>query len=84
VESCKYVPAEHQVLVTIMNGSSKLGRALEWQASSKRTKKSEAGFPLLPQSRRHLRMAWNAADPPQGLSFRFEHFTLKYKLSASP
>ena len=82
VESFKYLPSQQRVLVTIANNSSKLGRVLEWQVGSKRVKQSDAGFPLLPQSRRRLEMAWSSGEPPRGLSFRFEHFTLKEELSA--
>ena len=82
VESFKHLRRQRKVVVTLMNQSSKLGRALEWQVSAKGTKTSNAGFPLLPQSRRRLEVEWNSPDAPAKFSVRFERFTLREELSA--
>jgi hypothetical protein len=83
VQSLKYLPGQHRVAVTIANNSSRLGRVLEWRIGSKQTKDSNSGFPLLPNSRRRLEVAWDAPNPPDRLWVRFEHFTFSEELSAS-
>jgi hypothetical protein len=83
VESLSYHPDQHRVVIVIANQSGKLGRALEWQIASRGTKTGGSGFPLLPQNRRQLEVAWNAADPPATFSIRFEHFSFKEEFSAS-
>jgi len=83
VESLSYQPDKHRVVIVVANNSAKLGRALEWQVTSKGTKAGGSGFPLLPQSRRQLEVAWNAADPPATFSIHFEHFSVKEDFSAS-
>ncbi len=80
VESFQYFPEQHRVIVVLANNSSKLGRAVEWQVSSKTAKTSGAGFPLLPQSRRRLELQWDSPAPPAAFSIRFEHFTLQEDL----
>ena len=81
VESVHYLPNQSRVIVVLKNNSSKLGRAVEWQVSSKTAKMSSAGFPLLPQSRRRLELEWNSPTPPNAFSVRFEHFTLREDLN---
>ncbi len=81
VESVHYLPDQRRVIVVLANNSAKLGRAVEWQVSSKTVKMSNAGFPLLPQSRRRLELEWNAPTPPDAFSIRFEHFTLQKDLN---
>src|SRR5712692_4277514 len=81
VESVHYLPDQRRVIVVLANNSSKLGRAVEWQVSSETAKMSNAGFPLLPQSRRRLELEWNAPTPPRAFSIRFEHFTLQEGLN---
>ncbi len=70
-------------MIVVANNSAKLGRALEWQVASRGTKAGGSGFPLLPQSRRQLEVAWNAPDPPATFSIHFEHFSFKEDFSAS-
>ena len=82
VESFQLLRRQHKVVITLVNKSPKLGRALEWQVSAKGTKTSNAGFPLLPQTRRRLEVEWNSPDAPAMFWVRFEHFTLKEELSA--
>jgi hypothetical protein len=81
VESFRYLPDQHRVVVLLANNSSKLGRAVEWQVSSKGTKTSNPGFPLLPQSRRRLELEWNSPARPDVFRVRFEHFTLEETLN---
>jgi len=81
VESFRYLPDRHRVIVMLANNSLKLGRAVEWQVSSTTTKMSNAGFPLLPKSRRRLELEWSAPTSPDVFSIRFEHFTLVEKLN---
>jgi hypothetical protein len=81
VESLDYQPDKHRVVIVIANQSEKLGRALEWQVASRGTKAGGPGFPLLPQSRRQLEVAWNAVDAPDTFSVHFEHFSLKEAFS---
>ncbi len=83
VESLTYHPDKHRVVIVVANKSAKLGRALEWQVASRGTKAGGSGFPLLPQSRRKLEVAWTAAVPPDTFAIHFEHFSLKEDFSAS-
>jgi hypothetical protein len=80
LESAEYNPEQHRVIVTVLNSSSKLGRAIGWQVTSKHAKNSGGGFPLLPQSRRRLELEWNSPNPPQTVQIQFQHFTLKQDL----
>jgi hypothetical protein len=84
VESASFLTGSHQVEILLTNPSSKLGRVLDWQVSSKGAKTTNNGFPLLPGARRRLAMHWNSAEAPDTVSFRFEHFTLKEGLLAKP
>ena len=83
VESLKYLPDQHKVVVLIANNSNKLGRALEWQVGTKQTKSTSNGFPLLPHARRQLEVTWDAPNPPDTFLIRFEHFSFKEDFSAS-
>ena len=84
VESFKYLPEEKRAVITVSNNSEKLERALEWRMSSKGTKVSGNGFPLLPKGRRRLEVDWDSASPPELFSVRFQHFTFKQDLGALP
>jgi hypothetical protein len=81
VESLRYLPDQHRVIVVLANNSARLGRAVEWQVSSKTAKMTNAGFPMLPQSRRRLELEWNSPVPPNAFSVRFEHFTMQVDLN---
>jgi len=82
VESFEYLPEEKRAVITVSNSSEKLERALEWRLSSKATKISGNGFPLLPKGRRRLEVDWDSASPPEVFSVRFQHFTFKQDLGA--
>ena len=84
VESARYLPDQRRAVILLANKSSKLGRVLEWQIGSKRNKNSNAGFPLLPRSRRRLEVEWDGPGPPDMFWIHFEHFSLAEELSASP
>lgn len=81
VESFTYDPNAHRVVAMLTNNSANLGRAEEWQVKGTHTQNSGPGFPLLPRSRRRLELAWEGQDPPEKLSVRFQHFTLKEVLN---
>src|SRR5258706_2657762 len=74
VESLNYQPYKDRGLIMVVNKSPNLGRALEWQVVSKGTKAGGSSFPLLPQSRRQLEVAWTATHPPDTFSIHIEHF----------
>jgi len=81
VESLRYLPDQRRVIVVLANNSARLGRAVEWQVSSKTAKMTNAGFPMLPQGRRRLELEWNSPVPPNAFTVRFEHFTLQVDLN---
>jgi hypothetical protein len=83
VESLKYLPEQHKAIVMIANNSDRLGRALEWQVSTRQATSTSNGFPLLPHSRRKLEVAWTGPNPPDTFLIRFEHFSFKEDFSAS-
>jgi hypothetical protein len=83
IKSARYDAARQRVVIDIDNVSPRLGRALEWQASAKRKKISQNGFPLLPHGRRRLEAEWKWPDPPEKVTVRFEHFTLKQAIRGS-
>jgi len=83
VESAKYEPAHHRVVISVANTGPRLGRALDWQVSAKGKKISQDGFPLLPQGRRRLEVDWKWPNPPERMTVRFEHFTIKQAISGS-
>lgn len=77
VESAKYDPTEHRVVISLANTGPRLGRAIDWQVAAKGKKISENGFPLLPGGRRRLEVDWNGSNPPERVTVRFEHFSIK-------
>jgi len=81
VKSAKYDSARHRIVIDVANVSPRLGRALDWQVASKGKKLSQNGFPLLPQGRRRLEAEWKWPNPPERISLRFEHFTIKQAVS---
>ena len=81
VESAKYEPAQHRVVISLANAGPRLGRAIDWQVAARGKKVSQNGFPLLPGGRRRLEMDWKWPNPPERINIRFEHFTLKQAIS---
>ncbi len=66
-----------KLVCDLENEGSSLARVQEVQAKGSRSSEEFAGFPLLPGGKRRLEMDWPEKLPPNEISLRFEHFTIK-------
>lgn len=69
--------AAKTIICDVENHGTSLVRVEEVRISGPHASETSAGFPLLPLGRRHLELSWDEKQPPDGLQFRFEHFTVK-------
>lgn len=76
VKQAKFLPSARRVAVDLENVGSRLGRVLEWQGQANGVKRVYAGFPLLPNSHRHLEVDWDAGEDPSRVMLRFQKFTV--------
>jgi hypothetical protein len=84
VSRAELAPEKNVLRVTLENPSLRLGRVLAVEAYGRdsKTKKTLAGFPLLPESRRELEIPWDAPAPPTRLLLRFRGFVLEQPVAA--
>jgi hypothetical protein len=69
--------AAKTIICDVENHGTRLVRVEEVRISAPHASETSAGFPLLPLGRRHLELSWDEKQPPDGLQFHFEHFTVK-------
>lgn len=77
----EYRPTAHKVVVEVSNQSALFGRALAAEISGGRSKTTQNGFPLFPNSHRQVEIAWEGDEPPQKLKLRFAKFTLEQPIA---
>lgn len=80
----EYDEKAHRVRLEVENTGPCMGRAGSVKIRSGRENKTEAGFPLFPNSRRWLEIGWEAEEPPQTVLLRFPRFEIEQELIVRP
>ena len=75
-----YLPAEKCVRVEIENTGPRLGRPQGAEVIAKGQRQAFPSFPLLPRSKRQIRVAWDFPQPPEKFVLRFQGFTVEHSL----
>lgn len=73
----QYVPQTKKVVIRVANSGGSFGRVLEADVQGSRTKASQGGFPLFPQSERQVEIPWPAAGLPGKVVLHFDRFTME-------
>lgn len=84
IVQAEYLPQTKKVLVRVTNTGDAFGRVLEADVQGPKTKASEGGFPLFPNSERQVEIPWQSAVVPSKVVLRFERFTLETEVQGSP
>jgi len=78
ITAARWFRAQKKVVVTVENGSARLGRAQEIAVSAPDVPTVRgAPFPSFPQSRRRATLPWTADTPPAKIEVRFDGFKLE-------
>jgi hypothetical protein len=80
VGKAEYLPALHQVEMEISNVGSRLGRVSGVEVRNEREKAVHPGFPLMPNSRRKVRVDWKENTPPHKVIVEFKGFKIETPL----
>ena len=73
----QYMPRTRKVVVRVANSGAAFGRVLETDVQGSRTKASEGGFPLFPNSERQVEIRWQSAALPSKVVLHFDGFTME-------
>ena len=76
----EFLPDSHQVSIEIANISDRLGRVADVEVRGEGEKAVHPGFPLMPRSRRNIRLDWKAGAAPQRVIIRFSNFKVETAL----
>jgi len=81
VVSAVYSASDALILLELQNESARLGRAIQIEARGAGSAQTMPSFPLLPRHFRRIVLRWNAAQPPERVTLKFQGFTLDVPLS---
>ena len=73
----EYLPQAKKVVVRVANSGDTFGRVLEADVQGRKTKATQGGFPLFPNSERQLEIPWQAASVPSKVVLHFDRFTME-------
>lgn len=82
IKQATYIAQSKKIVCDIENDGPDLDRVQELQVSSGQGSMTVAGFPLLPDGKRHLEVDWDKKDAPESIQLRLEHSVLKAPISA--
>ncbi len=77
VRAAEFFPGKKQISLEIENTGERLGRVADVEIRGEREKAVEPGFPLMPRSRRKLRLDWKPGAAPHRVIFRFKKFKVE-------
>jgi len=84
IRSAAYDPATNKVVVDVENTANAFDRVLSTVIHAGKHNQEVPGFPIFPQSRRHIEYAWTGSLPPERVQLEFEHFKLEKELNRVP
>ncbi len=76
----EFLPDSNQVNIEIANTSGRLGRVADVEVRGEGAKAVHPGFPLMPRSRRNIRLDWKTGAAPQRVIIRFNDFKVETTL----
>lgn len=79
----EYLPQTKKVVVRVANSGDAFGRVLEADVQGRKTRATQAGFPLFPNSERQVEIPWQAASVPSKVVLHFDRFTMETEVQGS-
>jgi hypothetical protein len=73
----EYLPQGKKVVVRVENSGDAFGRVLEADVQGRKTRATQGGFPLFPNSERQVEIPWQAASVPSKVVLHFDRFTME-------
>jgi hypothetical protein len=83
ITSATYSASQNTITCDVVNKGPDLDRVQEVQITSGKSSQTEAGFPLLPGTTRHLSLEWKNKELPATISLRLEHSDVPHSLLAA-
>jgi hypothetical protein len=78
----EYLPQTRKVLVRVANSGNSFGRVLEADVQGPKSKASEGGFPLFPNSERQVEIPWQSAAVPSKVVLHFDRFIMESEVQS--
>ncbi len=79
----EYLPQANKVVVRVANSGDAFGRVLEADVQGRKTRATQGGFPLFPNSQRQVEIPWQAASVPSKVVLHFERFTMETEVQGA-
>ena len=79
----EYLPQTKKVVVRVANSGDTFGRVLEADVQGRKTKATQGGFPLFPNSERQVEIPWQAASVPGKVVLHFDRFTIETEVQGA-
>ena len=79
----QYLPQAKKVVVRVANSGDAFGRVLETDVQGRKTRASQGGFPLFPNSERQVEIPWQAATVPSKVVLHFDRFTMETEVQGA-
>jgi hypothetical protein len=79
----EYLPQAKKVVVRVANSGDAFGRVLEADVQGRKTKATQGGFPLFPNSERQVEIPWQAASVPSKVVLHFDRFTMETEVQGA-
>ena len=79
----EYLPQTRKVVVRVANSGDGFGRVLETDVQGRKTKATQSGFPLFPNSERQVEIPWQATNVPSKVVLHFDRFTMETEVQGA-
>ena len=79
----QYLPQAKKVVIRVANSGDVFGRVLEADVQGRKTKATQGGFPLFPNSERQVEIPWQAASVPSKVVLHFDRFTMETEVQGA-
>lgn len=83
IVQAEYLPQTNKVLVRVANSGDTFGRVLEADVQGRKTKATQGGFPIFPNSERQVEIPWQSAGMPSKVVLHFDRFTMETEVQGA-
>ena len=83
IVQAEYLPQTNKVLVRVVNSGDTFGRVLEADVQGRKTKATQGGFPIFPNSERQVEIPWQSAGMPSKVVLHFDRFTMETEVQGA-
>ncbi|HEY6938017.1 MAG TPA: hypothetical protein VI424_12740 [Terriglobales bacterium] len=79
----QYLPQAKKVVIRVANSGDTFGRVLEADVQGRKTRATQGGFPLFPNSERQVEIPWQATSVPSKVVLHFDRFTMETEVQGA-